>query len=384
MALDRPPENEASPSRKSLIGLTRDELTAELIGFGERPQAARMRARQLWHWIYHHGARTFEPMTSIARPMRDALAAAYALDRPQIAREQRSVDGTRKWLLRFDDAQEAETVYIPEEDRGAVCISSQVGCALTCKFCHTGTQRLVRNLGAREVVSQFMVARDSYGEWPSPSGERLLSNIVMMGMGEPLLNFDNVSKALTIVMDSEGISISRRRITLSTAGVVPLMERCGEELNVNLAVSLHAVTDELRDEIVPINRKYPIAQLIEACRRYPGASNARRITFEYVMLKGVNDSPADAKALVKLIAGIPAKINLIPFNPWPGAPYECSTDEAIARFAEIVNRAGYSSPVRTPRGRDILAACGQLKSASQRVPRRAAAVAGAADAPAGT
>ena len=384
MALDRSPENEASPSRKSLIGLTRDELAAELIGFGERPQAARMRARQLWHWIYHHGARTFEPMSSIARPMREALAAAYSLDRPQIAREQRSVDGTRKWLLRFDDAQEAETVYIPEEDRGAVCISSQVGCALTCKFCHTGTQRLVRNLGAREVVSQFMVARDSYGEWPSPSGERLLSNIVMMGMGEPLLNFDNVSKALTIVMDSEGISISRRRITLSTAGVVPLMERCGEELNVNLAVSLHAVTDELRDEIVPINRKYPIAQLIEACRRYPGASNARRITFEYVMLKGVNDSPADAKALVKLIAGIPAKINLIPFNPWPGAPYECSTDEAIARFAEIVNRAGYSSPVRTPRGRDILAACGQLKSASQRVPRRTAAVAGAADAPAGT
>ena len=357
---------------KPLIGLTRPELEAELTAFGERPQAARMRARQLWHWIYHHGLTSFDGMSSIARPMREALAGTYTLVRPAIAREQRSIDGTRKWLLRFEDGQEVESVYIPEEDRGAVCISSQVGCSLTCKFCHTGTQRLVRNLGAREIVSEFMVARDSYGEWPSPRGERLLSNIVMMGMGEPLLNFENVSKALTIIMDSEGISISRRRITLSTAGVVPMMERCGSELGVNLAVSLHAVTDELRDEIVPVNRKYPIAQLIEACRRYPGASNARRITFEYVMLKDVNDSPADAKALVKLIAGIPAKINLIPFNAWPGAPFECSSEEAIARFAEIVNRAGYSAPVRQPRGRDILAACGQLKSASQRAPKRSA------------
>jgi 23S rRNA (adenine2503-C2)-methyltransferase len=361
----------AGTALKPLIGLSRPELEAELVAFGERPQGARMRARQLWHWIYHHGLTSFDGMSSIARPMRERLEATYTLTRPAIAREQRSIDGTSKWLLRFEDGQEVETVYIPEEDRGAVCISSQVGCSLTCKFCHTGTQRLVRNLGAREIVSQFMVARDSYGEWPSPSGERLLSNIVMMGMGEPLLNFENVAKALRIVMDSEGISISRRRITLSTAGVVPMMERCGSELGVNLAVSLHAVTDELRDEIVPINRKYPIAQLIEACRRYPGASNARRITFEYVMLKGVNDSPADAKALVRLIAGLPAKINLIPFNPWPGAPFDCSSDEAIQRFAEIVNRAGYSAPVRQPRGRDILAACGQLKSASQRLPKRA-------------
>jgi 23S rRNA (adenine2503-C2)-methyltransferase len=375
------PPSPAEPGRPSLIGLSRAELEAELIGFGERPAAARMRSRQLWHWIYHHGLTSFEGMSSIARPMRDALAAHYTLARPAIVREQRSADGTRKWLLRFRDGQEVETVYIPEEERGAVCISSQVGCALTCQFCHTGTQRLVRNLGAGEIVGQFMVARDSYGEWPSPRGERLLSNIVMMGMGEPLLNFDNVAKALAIVMDGEGISISRRRITLSTAGVVPLMARCGEELGVNLAVSLHAVSDELRDRLVPINRKYPLARLIEACRRYPGASNARRITFEYVMLKGVNDSPADAKALLRLIAGIPAKINLIPFNPWPGAPFECSTDEAIARFAEIVNRAGYSAPVRQPRGRDILAACGQLKSASLRVPRRVAEARGDGVAP---
>jgi 23S rRNA (adenine2503-C2)-methyltransferase len=358
---------------KSLIGLDRAELAAELIGFGERPEAARMRAALLFHWIYHHGASSFEPMTSIARPLREALARAYTLARPGIAREQHSADGTRKWLLRFADGQEIETVYIPEADRGAVCLSSQVGCSLTCRFCHTGTQRLVRNLEAREIISQLMVARDSYGEWPSPRGERLLSNIVMMGMGEPLMNFDNVAKALRLIMDAAGISISRRRITLSTAGVVPLMERCGAELNVNLAVSLHAVTDELRDVLVPVNRKYPLAQLIEACRRYPGASNARRITFEYVMLKGVNDAPADAHALVRLIAGIPAKINLIPFNPWPGAPFECSGEAAIEAFAAIVNRAGYSAPVRTPRGRDILAACGQLKSASQRQPRRAAA-----------
>jgi 23S rRNA (adenine2503-C2)-methyltransferase len=267
-------------------------------------------------------------------------------------------------------------VFIPEEDRGALCISSQVGCALTCRFCHTGTQNLVRNLDAADIVGQMLVARDAYGEWPSPRDGRMLSNIVMMGMGEPLLNYDNVAKALTIIMDNEGISISRRRITLSTAGYVPNMARCGAELGVNLAVSLHAVTDALRDEIVPINRKFPIGELLAACRAYPGANNARRITFEYVMLKGVNDSPADAKALVQLIKGIPAKVNLIPFNAWPGAPFECSDDAAIARFSEIVNNAGYSAPVRVPRGRDILAACGQLKSASERMGRKTVETAG--------
>jgi 23S rRNA (adenine2503-C2)-methyltransferase len=361
--------------RKNLIGLSRAELAAELVVFGERPANAKLRAKQLWHWIYHHGASSFEPMSSINRPLRDALGATYSLARPSVSQALLSADGTRKWLLRFADGQEVETVYIPEEDRGAVCMSSQVGCTLTCKFCHTGTQRLVRNLAAGEIVSQFMVARDTYGEWPSPKGERLLSNIVMMGMGEPLYNFEQVAKALVIVMDHEGIALSRRRITLSTSGVVPLMAQCGAELGVNLAVSLHAVHDELRDMLVPINKKYPIAALLDACRNYPGANNARRITFEYVMLKGVNDSEADARALVRLIAGIPAKVNLIPFNPWPGAPFDCSEPEAIARFAEIVNRAGYSAPVRAPRGRDILAACGQLKSASVKPPRRARAAA---------
>ncbi len=336
-----------------------------------RYSQARMRARQLWHWIYHHGLTSFDGMSSIARPMRDALAATYGLNRPTIAREQRSIDGTRKWLLRFEDGQEVETVYIPEEDRGAVCISSQVGCALTCKFCHTGTQRLVRNLGAREIVSEFMVARDSYGEWPSPKGDtpRLLSTIVLMGMGEPLYNYANVAKAMRIVMDGEGIALSRRRITLSTSGVVPMMDRCGEELGVNLAVSLHAVRDDLRDELVPLNRKYPIGELMAACRRYPAASNARRITFEYVMLKGINDTEADARELVRLIAGLPAKVNLIPFNPWPGSAYETSTKAAIDRFARIVNDAGFASPVRDPRGQDILAACGQLRTESQRAVR---------------
>ena len=361
--------------RESLIGLTRDELAARLPVCGVPADRARMRAKQLWHWIYHRGATEFDAMTTIGGALRAALAERYTLARPETITAQHSADGTRKWLLRFADGREVETVYIPEEDRGALCISSQVGCTLSCSFCHTGTQRMVRNLEAGEIVTQFLVARDAYGEWPSPRGPRMLSNIVMMGMGEPLFNFENVAKALRIVMDPEGIALSRRRITLSTVGVVPMIERCGDELGVGLAVSLHAVRDDLRDELVPINRKYPIAALLDACRRYPGASNARRITFEYVMLKGVNDSQSDARALVRLIAGIPAKLNLIPFNPWPGAPYECSSPEAIERFAAIVNRAGYAAPVRAPRGRDIQAACGQLKSASvpQRSRRRAAA-----------
>ena len=373
MAAPTPPL--PADDRKMLLGLSREELGAELDSIG----AERFRARQLWHWIYNRGAVEFEAMTSLARSFRAELALRYRVGRPQVSRALTSSDGTRKWLLRFDDGQEAESVHIPEEDRGALCVSSQVGCTLTCKFCHTGTQTLVRNLGAAEIVGQVMNARDALGEWPSPPESRLLSNIVMMGMGEPLYNYDNVAKALKIVMDHEGLAISKRKITLSTAGVVPMIERCGAELGVNLAISLHAVTDELRDRIVPINKKYPIAELLRACRSYPGSSNARRITFEYVMLKDVNDSPADARALVRLLADIPAKVNLIPFNPWPGAPFECSSDAAIDAFARIVNDAGYSSPVRRPRGRDILAACGQLKSESVRqrkadLPRQAETV----------
>ena len=305
-------------------------------------------------------------MTTLTKPSREAMAERFTLARPGVTTELRSQDGSRKWLLNFAQGHEAECVFIPEEDRGALCISSQVGCTLTCKFCHTGRQLLVRNLTAGEIVGQLMVARDSYGEWPAPKGGRLLSNIVMMGMGEPLMNYDEVAKALRIVMDNEGIAISKRRITLSTSGVVPLIRRCGEELGVKLAISLHAVTDELRDEIMPINRKYPLAELMAACRDYPGADNARRITFEYVMLKGINDSPADAHALARLVKGIPAKFNLIPFNPWPGSPYACSTPAAMTRFAEIINDAGYTAPIRTPRGRDIMAACGQLRSATER------------------
>jgi 23S rRNA (adenine2503-C2)-methyltransferase len=306
-------------------------------------------------------------MTTLAKDFRAQLAEHYVVARPAESRAQLSNDGTRKWLLKFADGQEAECVHIPEEDRGTLCVSSQVGCTLTCKFCHTGTQRLVRNLDSAEIVGQVMLARDTLGEWPSPPDERQISNIVLMGMGEPLYNYDNVAKAVKIIMDGEGLSISKRRITLSTAGVVPMIERAGAELGVNLAISLHAVTDELRDVLVPINKKYPIEELLEACRNYPGLSNARRITFEYVMLKGVNDSPVEARALVKLLEGIPAKVNLIPFNAWPGAPFECSTDAAIQTFGDIVNAAGYASPVRTPRGRDILAACGQLKSDSIRL-----------------
>ncbi len=362
--------------KTELIGLSRDELTAVLAGLGE-PQ---FRARQLWHWIYHRGARDFGLMTTLAKPLREKLAAHCTVGRPGVSRDQQSADGTRKWLLRFADGNEAECVHIPEEDRGAVCVSSQVGCTLTCKFCHTGTQRLVRNLDAGEIVAQVMVARDSLGEWPSPSdGGRLISNVVMMGMGEPLFNYENVAKALRIVMDGDGIAISKRRITLSTAGVVPMIRRAGEELAVNLAISLHAVDDETRDRIMPINKKYPLAELMAALRDYP-TSNARRITFEYVMLKGVNDSPAAARALVKLVAGIPAKFNLIPFNPWPGAGFETSEMATIQRFSDILFEAGYSAPIRLPRGRDILAACGQLRSESERARKsRAGAAADAAE-----
>ena len=353
---------ERTDERPHLIGLERGALMRALVDLGE----AAFRARQVWHWLYFRGATDFAAMTTLARPLREKLALHFRLDRPAIEVCRDSADGTRKWLLRFDDGNQAETVFIPEEDRGALCVSSQVGCTLTCRFCHTGTQPLVRNLSAGEIVGQFLLARDSYGEWPSPRGQRLISNIVLMGMGEPLFNYDNVASALRILMDPEGIAVSRRRITLSTAGVVPMIRRAGAELGVKLAVSLHAATDEVRDLLVPLNKKYPIAELLRACREYPGADNARRITFEYVMLKGVNDSPADARALAKLVAGIPCKFNLIPFNAWPGAPYECATDDAMAGFAAILNAAGYTAPIRTPRGRDIMAACGQLKSASER------------------
>ena len=350
-------------ARRNLVGLSRDALKAALAEAGLEP----FRAQQIWHWIYWHGLTDFERMSNIAKKTRDKLNELFVVERPQIVTEQRSVDGTRKWLLRFADGNEAETVNIPEEDRGSVCVSSQVGCTLTCSFCHTGTQPLVRNLAPAEIVGQFMVARDSYGEWPTPTLEtRMLSNIVMMGMGEPLYNFDNVVAALKIVMDDQGIALSRRRITLSTSGVVPMIPKVGEALDVNLAVSLHAVSDDVRDTLVPINRKWPIAELLKTCADYPGARNSRRITFEYAMLKGVNDSDADARELVRLLTPIHAKVNLIPFNPWPGAPYECSSNNRIHRFAEIVNDGGLSAPVRTPRGRDIHATCGQLKSASVR------------------
>ncbi|HCS71089.1 MAG TPA: 23S rRNA (adenine(2503)-C(2))-methyltransferase RlmN [Rhodospirillaceae bacterium] len=354
---------ETAAEKTNLVGLSREELAAAVAAVGEKP----FRTKQLWHWIYHQGATDFAQMTTLAKPLREKLAEIFEVRKPVVSREQTSSDRTRKWLIKFADGNEAETVYIPEDDRGAICISSQVGCTLTCTFCHTGTQKLVRNLTSAEIVGQFMVARDSYGEWPTPmDGGRMISNIVMMGMGEPLFNYDNVSKALKIIMDGEGIALSKRRITLSTSGVVPMMEKCGADLGVNLAVSLHAVTDELRDVLVPINKKYPLKELIRACREYPGANNARRITFEYVMLKGVNDSEADARELLRLAKGIPVKFNLIPFNAWPGAPYECSTPEAMDKFVNILNDGGFSSPIRQPRGRDIMAACGQLKSASER------------------
>jgi 23S rRNA (adenine2503-C2)-methyltransferase len=361
--------------RIDLIGLSREELAAEMAAMG----AAKFRAGQLWHWLYHRGARDFAPMTTLAKSFRAELAERYRIGRPEVARAQLSDDGTRKWLLRFGDGQEAECVHIPEEDRGTLCISSQVGCTLNCRFCHTGTQLLVRNLTAAEIVGQVMLARDQLDEWPSPKDDRQLTNIVLMGMGEPLYNYDNVAKAVKIILDNEGLSISRRKVTLSTAGVVPMIRRCGEELGVNLAISLHATNDELRDELVPLNKKYPLAELLEACRTYPGAHNARRITFEYVLLKGINDSPAEARALAKLVDGIPAKVNLIPFNPWPGAPYECSSAAAIQEFSDILFSEGYSAPVRTPRGRDILAACGQLKSDSVKKRRSERAVVAAGE-----
>ena len=348
----------------NLLGLSPSELSAALIAEGVPDKTAPMRVRQLWNWIYVHGARDFAAMTNLAKDFRIQLADRFVLTRPEVETEQISNDGTRKWLLRSGPGIEYEAVFIPEPGRGTLCVSSQVGCTLNCRFCHTGTQRLVRNLTASEIVGQLMIARDALGDWPSTGEHRKVTNVVMMGMGEPLYNFENVKAALALVTDGDGLALSKRRVTLSTAGVVPMIPRAGHEIGSALAISLHAVRDEIRDVIVPINRKYPLKELLEACRNYPGVSNARRITFEYVMLKGVNDTLAEARELVKLMKGIPAKINLIPFNPWPGAPYECSDWEQIEKFAEIVNRAGYATPVRTPRGRDIMAACGQLKSAS--------------------
>jgi 23S rRNA (adenine2503-C2)-methyltransferase len=371
-----PGERYVPPAQPSLVGLSRTQL-ADAVGEVGVPESQRkMRVQQLWHWIYVRGVQNFDEMTSVSKELRAVLAQRFTLDRPEVVAEQISVDGTRKWLLRLpgetqERPHEVECVYIPEADRGTLCVSSQVGCTLNCTFCHTGTQRLVRNLTPGEIVGQIMVARDRLGDWvQTRDGTRQVSNVVMMGMGEPLYNFEAVRDALLIAADGEGLSISRRRITLSTSGVVPMIARAGAEIGVMLAVSLHAVRDDLRNELVPLNRKYPIADLMEACRNYPGASNARRITFEYVMLKGVNDTLADAKALVRLLKGIPAKINLIPFNPWPGTQYECSGWEEIEKFSEFVFNAGYSSPVRTPRGRDILAACGQLKSETEKLSAR--------------
>ncbi|MBN9584036.1 MAG: 23S rRNA (adenine(2503)-C(2))-methyltransferase [Afipia sp. 62-7] len=365
-------------AKPSLVGLSREELAKRLGGIGVAEKQQKMRVQQLWHWMYVRGARSFAEMSNVSKDMRAQLEQYFTVDRPEVVTEQISNDGTRKWLLRLPGdgvgrAHEVECVYIPETDRGTLCVSSQVGCTLNCSFCHTGTQRLVRNLTAGEILGQVMVARDRLGDWvdrETPNGNRLVTNIVMMGMGEPLYNFDAVRDALLIVSDGEGIGISRRRITLSTSGVVPNIARTGDEIGVMLAISLHAVRDELRDELVPLNRKYPIRELLDACRAYPGSSNSRRITFEYVMLKGVNDSLDDARLLVKLLKGIPAKINLIPFNPWPGSKYECSDWEQIEKFSEYVFNAGYSSPVRTPRGRDILAACGQLKSETEKLSAR--------------
>jgi 23S rRNA (adenine2503-C2)-methyltransferase len=370
-----PIERYVAPAKPSLIGLSRAALAEALTEIGVPEARRKMRVQQLWHWIYVRGAQSFAEMTSISKELRTSLDAAFTLARPEVVAEQISADGTRKWLLRLpgeaERPHEIECVYIPETDRGTLCLSSQVGCTLNCSFCHTGTQRLVRNLTAGEIAGQVMVARDRLADWEAArEGARLVSNIVLMGMGEPLYNFEAVRDAVAIIADGDGLSISKRRITLSTSGVVPMIARAGEEIGAMLAVSLHATRDDLRNELVPLNRKYPIKELLEACRGYPALSNARRITFEYVMLKGVNDSPADAKALVRLLQGIPAKINLIPFNPWPGTRYECSDWDTIERFSEIVFNAGYASPVRTPRGRDILAACGQLKSASEKLSAR--------------
>ncbi|MGE0061577.1 MAG: 23S rRNA (adenine(2503)-C(2))-methyltransferase RlmN [Xanthobacteraceae bacterium] len=378
-----PLERYVPPAKPSLVGLSRAQLAEALGALGVPEGTRKMRVQQLWHWIYVRGVTSFDVMSSVSKDLRAALDAHHTLARPEVVAEQISVDGTRKWLLRLpgetagERPHEVECVYIPDTDRATLCVSSQVGCTLNCTFCHTGTQRLVRNLTPGEIVGQVMVARDRLGDWHEKqplnadgTARRLVTNIVMMGMGEPLYNFENVRDALNIVADGEGISLSKRRITLSTSGVVPEIARTGDEIGCMLAISLHAVTDELRNELVPLNRKYPIAELLKACRDYPGVSNARRITFEYVMLKGVNDSLADAKALVRMLKGIPAKINLIPFNPWPGSRYECSDWEQIEKFSEVVFNAGYASPVRTPRGRDILAACGQLKSATEKLSAR--------------
>ncbi len=374
------PRTLAEGDRQNLVGLTREALRDVLIAAGTPDRQARMRVGQIWQWIYQKGVRDFDAMTNLAKPYRAMLAERFTIALPDVVGRHVSADGTRKYLVRIAGGHEVETVYIPEDDRGTLCISSQVGCTLTCSFCHTGTQKLVRNLTAAEIVGQIMLARDDLGEWPEPgegSGERprMLSNVVLMGMGEPLYNFEAVRDAMLVAMDGEGLSMSRRRITLSTSGVVPGIVRWGEEAATMLAISLHAVSDELRDVLVPINRKWPLEELLAACRAYPRLSNAERITFEYVMLKGVNDSDAAARDLVRLIAGIPAKINLIPFNSWPGAVYERSDWERIEAFAEIVNRAGYASPVRTPRGQDILAACGQLKSATERARKSRAEIA---------
>ena len=370
----------------SLVGMTRTQMVSALREIGVPERETRMRVAQLWHWIYHRGVDEFDAMLNVSKGMRASLKQSYTLARPEVISEQISIDGTRKWLIRMpptgphDKGAEIETVYIPESDRGTLCMSSQVGCTLNCTFCHTGTQKLVRNLTSSEIIAQVMVARDRLGDWPGaersteglvPDGLRAVSNVVLMGMGEPLYNFENVRDAMEVVTDGDGLSLSRRRITLSTSGVVPMIERAGHEIGSMLAISLHAVRDDLRNELVPLNRKYPIRELLEACRNYPGVSNARRITFEYVMLDGVNDSHADARELVRLLKGIPAKINLIPFNPWPGTRYTCSDWERIEEFSDIVFRAGYASPVRTPRGRDILAACGQLKSETEKLRARA-------------
>ncbi|HNJ48453.1 MAG TPA: 23S rRNA (adenine(2503)-C(2))-methyltransferase RlmN [Novosphingobium sp.] len=386
-----PTPREVTPradGRVDLIGLPKKRIAELFEAAGLDAKAAKLRAKQVFHWLYHRGVTQFEAMTDIAKTMRPWLATRFVIGRPEVVLAQHSSDGTRKWLLRTDDGQEFEMVFIPDADRGTLCVSSQVGCTLNCRFCHTGTMQLVRNLTPGEIVGQVMLARDALGEWPKGGGTmagldddedegsysadgRLLTNIVMMGMGEPLYNFDNVRDALKLVMDGDGLALSKRRITLSTSGVVPMMERCGDEIGVNLAVSLHAVSKDVRDEIVPINRKYGLEELLQACADYPGASNARRITFEYVMLKDKNDSDEDARELVRLIRKykLPAKVNLIPFNPWPGALYECSTPERVRRFSEIVFEAGISAPVRTPRGRDIDAACGQLKTAAKKLSR---------------
>ena len=365
------PERAYGESRINLIGLSKADIRAALVDAGLDEKQARLRAKQLWHQIYHRGATDFDAMSDIAKPQRAWFADRFVIDRPEVVVQQVSTDGTRKWLLKTRDGHDFEMVFIPDADRGTLCVSSQVGCTLNCRFCHTGTMRMVRNLDAGEIVGQVMLARDALGEWPSQPEGRMLSNIVMMGMGEPLYNFDQVRDALRIVMDGDGLGLSRRRITLSTSGVVPMMARAGEEIGVNLAVSLHAVTKEVRDEIVPLNRKYGIEELLEACAAYPGANNARRITFEYVMLKDKNDSDEDARELVRLIRKyrLPAKVNLIPFNPWPGAAYECSDEERVRRFSDIIFEAGISAPIRRPRGRDIMAACGQLKSAAEKKSR---------------